>query len=329
MYDADNIDVKLKQGFQSLFPEYATLLNQATSQEQIISLHNSFIEERKKALATAIKATNISDSRNPKSPIALTQEEYENLINATGDDIKYRIQALLDGLQRLKGMENDQIEHVAAQMIVTGILGIGVESTTAALAIAGGGEIIEAYIALAALTSTTVAVVIAVVCLVIIAIIIPLIYFMEKPANALILLINELDKPLVFANDFNVHGKPTYFTETINNAVIFPDRKFVTAGFIGSQKLDSALYGTQYGFTMKYGHTDTQFTFGVECPLSSLYTDNNCFCAFDKNAQEAAELTAQNNKQFWETEKDGIKLSIRCNSKSGSLAYYVARAYHV
>ncbi|CAM5594407.1 putative protein OS=Lysinibacillus sphaericus OX=1421 GN=LS41612_14030 PE=4 SV=1 [Lysinibacillus sphaericus] len=89
MYDADNIDVKLKQGFQSLFPEYATLLNQATSQEQIISLHNSFIEERKKALATAIKATNISDSRNPKSPIALTQEEYENLINATGDDPKY------------------------------------------------------------------------------------------------------------------------------------------------------------------------------------------------------------------------------------------------
>ncbi|CAM5594350.1 putative protein OS=Lysinibacillus sphaericus OX=1421 GN=LS41612_14030 PE=4 SV=1 [Lysinibacillus sphaericus] len=38
-------------------------------------------------------------------------------------------------------------------MIVTGIIGIGVESTTAALAIAGGGEIIEAYIALAALTS--------------------------------------------------------------------------------------------------------------------------------------------------------------------------------
>lgn len=103
--------------------------------------------------------------------------------------------------------------------------------------------------------------------------------------------------------------------------------KYPVAGFIATEKREKALVGAQYGFTMRYGSTDTNFSFGVESLLTSMMTDNNCYCAIDESAKTVAEKTANKNKQFREAEKEGIKSSIRCNSGSGSIAYYVARAY--
>ncbi|QDQ02168.1 hypothetical protein FOH38_17650 [Lysinibacillus fusiformis] len=328
MHTTIDIDLKLKQGFRSLFPDYATKLEKATSQEEINKLQAIFIEERKQALADALgKDISELEASDQTAPIPLKKETYEILINATGDDIKRQIHVIIDGLERLKGMENDEAGLVTAQILLSGVLGIGFLSTSTVVAKLAVGAA-EAIAALAGVSVATVGVVVAVAALVIVAIIIPIIYFMKKPANAIVLLINELDKPLTFVSDHNVHGKPMLMTTPIPEGVEIPGvAKYPVAGLIATEKRDSALVGTQYGFTMKYGNTGTNFSFGVECPLTSISTDNNCYCAIDESAKTVAERTSDKNKQFWEAEKDGLKLSIRCNSGSGSIAYYVARAF--
>jgi hypothetical protein len=323
-----DIDIKLKKGFRSLFPDYATKLEKAISQEEINKLQDEFIEEREQALADAlgkhITELKVSDQM---APIVLKKETYETLINATGDNIKRQIHVLIDGLERLKVMEKDETSFVTMKILLSGVIAIGGIAGNAAVRNLAVGAT-ETVAALAGVTIATVGVVVAIAALVVVAVIIPIIYFIKKPANAIVLLINELDKPLTFVNDHNVHGKPMLMTTPIPQGIEIPGiAKYPVAGFIASQKQDNALVGTQYGFTMRYGSTDTNFSFGVECPLTSLMTDNNCYCAIDENAKTVAEKTTNKNTQFWETEKDGFKLSIRCNSRSGSIAYYVARAY--
>ena len=328
MYTTIDIDLKLKQGFRSLFPDYAIKLEKATSQEEINKLQAEFIEESKQALADALgKDITELEASDQTAPILLKKETYEFLVNATGDDIKRQLQVLIDGLGRLKSMEKEDAGIVTAQILLSGALAIGGLSGSAAInSLAVGAA--EAVAALAGVTVATVGVVVAIAALVIVAVIIPIIYFMLKPANALVLLINELDKPLTFVKDHNVHGKPMLMTSPIPEGVEIPGAgKYPVAGFIATEKREKALVGTQYGFTMRYGSTGTNFSFGVECPLTSMMTDNNCYCAIDESAKTVAEKTANKNKQFWEAEKEGIKLSIRCNSGSGSIAYYVARAY--
>ncbi|WLR51288.1 hypothetical protein LC040_19460 [Bacillus tianshenii] len=328
MHPAIDIDLKLKHGFRSLFPEYAKQLEGAKSQQEVQKLHTAFVEEKKQALAEALgkDLSELKDS-DQTAPIPLKQETYEILKNATGDEIKRQLHVLIDGLQRLKGMEDDDAGVVTAQILLSGALGIGALSTSTVVAKLATGAV-EAIAAFTGVTVATVTAVVAVASLVIVAVIIPIIYFMEKPANAIVLLINELDKPLVFAGDHNIHGKPMLMTTPIPEGVVIPDvATYPVAGLIATEKRDNALVGTQYGFTMQYGNTGTKFSFGVECPLTSIYSDNNCYCAIDESAKTVAERTTDKNKQFWEAEKDGFKVSIRCNSGSGSIAYYVARAY--
>lgn len=328
MHITHDIDFKLKKGFRSLFPDYAAKLEKATTQEEINRLQSEFIEERKQILAETLgKDITELEASDQTAPIPLKEDMYKNLINATGDDIKKQLHILIDGLERLKGMEKDEAGSVTAQILVSGALGIGLlaTSTVAGRLAAGAAEAVAAF---AGVTVATVGTVVAIASLVIVAVIIPIIYFMAKPANAIVLLINELDKPLNFVGDHNVHGKPMLMTTPIPEAVVIPEvATYPVSGLIATEKRENALVGTQYGFTMQYGNTNTRFSFGVECPLTSLYKDNNCYCAIDESASTVADMTTKKNKQFWEAKKNGFKLSIRCNSGSGSIAYYVARAY--
>jgi hypothetical protein len=171
-------------------------------------------------------------------------------------------------------------------------------------------------------------------------ILIPLVYFMVKPATCIIFLINELPLPdeeedqekynkLFWEGDYNVHGKPTLLTREIPGALRTPSqRKYPFGGLYATAKHDDALFGTQFGFVMKYRGAENdpfvRLTFATECPLTGV---NNCYCAFDESAESAARETARRKEQFFEARKDGLTLSIRCNSSSGPVAWYVARLY--
>lgn len=320
------LDHKLKVGFRNLFPEYAKQLEGAKSQDEINILHKKFINEAKLNLANVLgkELSELTDT-DQTAPIPLSKEQYEILINATGDTLKNQLHVLIDGLDRLKGMEKDDAGLVTAQIVLSGALGIGLLSTSSVIAALATG-VAEAAAAFAGVTVATVGLVCAVAVVVIVAILIPIIYFMTKPANCIVLLINELDKPLTFKTDFNEHGKPMLMTSPIPAGIVIPGAgTYPVAGFIATEKLSGALIGTQYGFTMEYDGID--LSYGVECPLTSIYVDNNCYCAIGESAKSVANTTDSKNKQEWTDTKNGISVSIRCNSGSGSIAYFVARAY--
>ncbi len=323
---AQAIDHKLRVGFRTLFPQYAKELDAAKSQAEINTLHSRFVLECQQKLEAALAKSNLAGQETDQTAcIPLSSETYETLIHATGDTIKNQLHVLLDGLERLKGMEDDDAGLVTAQIILSGALGVGLLSTSTVVVKLATGAV-EAVAAFAGVEAATVGVVCAVVALVIVAVLIPIIYYMEKPALTIALLINELDKPLVFQDQYNVHGKPTLITTPIPNGVVIPDvGTYAVAGFIASQKRDEALVGTQYGFTMKYDNVT--LAYGMDCPLTGIYKDNNCYCAFGETAQTAAEKTDKSNVQYSEARQGNLNLSIRCNSGSGSIAYYVARAY--
>lgn len=316
----------LKTSFRSVYPEYATLLDSAKSQGEIRTLQNKFLLEAQQNLAKALnKKPEDLLATDQTAPFALTQKQYENLINATGDVIEQQLHIILDGTARLKSMEKDDAATLTAQLIISGVVALGVIAFKAAESelIVGAVETAAAY---AGVEVATVGVVCAIAAIVIVAILIPIIYYMEKPANCIVLLINELDDELAFKSDSNVHGKPMLMTSPIPEAVIIPDvRTVATAGFIATEKKEDALVGTQYGFTFSY--KNTELTFGVECPLTGIYVDNNCYCGVGISAHDAAKKTDSLNKQSYSTSQGGISLSIKCNSGSGSIAYYVARAY--
>jgi len=328
-------DFQLKQTFRRVFPEYSQLLENAKSQDEIDTLKERFVSESKLELENAEKELRMTpgfseiesmvSATDQSAPIPLSSELYEILKNATGDTIKQQLQKLIDGLERLKNMNKDEPGLVTAQIILSGALGIGGLATSTVLQRLAARAVQNAA-AYAGVRIATVKLVCAIAVAVIVLVIIPIIYYMSKPANCIVFLINELDKPLNFDSDHNVHGKPSLMTTPIPNGVVIPDvGTYVVGGLIATEKKSSALVGTQYGFLMKYG--DTKLGFAVECPLTSLYEDNNCYTSFDMTAKEIAEKTAKENKQFHSVTKDGITLSLRVNSGSGSIAFYVARAY--
>ncbi len=323
-------DFELKKKFRNLYPEYASRLDAATA-DTFDETYEQIIAEAKENLQKALMAAGVSAENAANADqtccIPLSNEIYLKIIDARGDDLKNQLHVLLDGLERLKGMEKDDAGLVTAQILLSGALGVGLLSTSTVVAklVSRAAEAVAAY---AGVSAATVGVVCAIVALVIVAVLIPIIYFMEKPANCIVLLINETDQNLVFDSDYNVHGKPRLMTTPIPKGVVIPGvATYPVAGFIATEKRSKALIGTQYGFTMDYGNTGTKLSFGVECPLTSIYKDNNCYCAFNVSAQNAAEKTDELNKQESYAELNGLKLSIICNSGSGSIAYYVARVY--
>lgn len=106
---------KLKSSFGKVFPEYAKQLDKAKSQGEIKKLRKQFLAEAQANLAKALnKPIEKLSETDQTAPIALTTEQYNNLINATGDTIKNELHVILDGLARLKHMENDGNATVTA-----------------------------------------------------------------------------------------------------------------------------------------------------------------------------------------------------------------------
>jgi len=255
----------LKQSFRQVFPEFANRLDGARSQDEVSKIHAQLIQETQATLAKALnKSVGDLTATDQTAPIALTQKQYEILISASGDTIEQQLHVILDGTSRLKSMEQDDSAAITAQIVLSGVVALGGVACSAASSqlVAGAVETAAAYFGV---ETATVGVVCAIAAVVIVAIIIPIIYFMEKPANCIVLLINELDEDLTFLGDYNVHGKPMLMTTPIPQAVVIPGvRPVATAGFIATAKRDDALVGTQYGFTFKY--KDLDLSFGVECP---------------------------------------------------------------
>jgi hypothetical protein len=310
---------QLREAFEIAYPDYAKRLNAAKSQNEFDKAYSSIKAE---ALENAKPYLSAAEIEAGCPAIALTPGQFASLTNATGDSIEVQLTALLKTAQIITPDYSD--EQAAAQFILGGITAItGISFDAFGDDIKKGADMATSVIS--GIAEVGVPGIVAAVALSIVALIIPILYLMFKPASCLVALINETANTLKWVDDYNYHGKPVIRTDEIPAAVSFGENVYVACGIIQSDKRDGALVGTQYGFTYSGNHGDASF--GVECPLTSIFVDNNCYCAIDSTAQAAAKKTDELNALSHSTSKadPNLNLSIKCNSPSGYVAYYVAR----
>lgn len=326
----DQTEDQIKSSFRTLFPAFAGQLDLATDDAAIGKVVESLFTNAQAELSEQLTQAGFDKSDVTSSgAIFLSPWRYARLVKATGDVVKTELLDLIDSLQKLKGKEHAPKAEFAGAMVAAGVPAVmpitppATPSPPFVVAIEeGAGELAAAE---GGLATTPPGLVIAIVVLVVIAILV-LIWFMDKPSNCISLLINESDKALDFAGDHNVSGKPATITPFIPAAV--KDDKsalYPAAGFFVSDR-KAGFYGTQYGFSMK--HPVGHLAFGMCCTLTGVGGPNSCFCHVGGTAEHASIDTDKYRKQYYEDLHNGqIKISIRCNSKSGSPAYFIARAF--
>ncbi|TNE55254.1 MAG: hypothetical protein EP338_04640 [Bacteroidetes bacterium] len=316
--------IHLAAAFDSAYPEYSRQLKACKTEQELLTTYKKIKED-----AFEKARPYLADGDDPTGfpAIALTPQQYHNLSAATGSNIKVYVTAMINTAQAIK--PDFSVGQTVAQLIGGGITAIG---TIAGAAFGEGiiGGAVAAVAVAAGVEAVTVAGLVTLIAVAIIAVIIPILYFMLKPACCFTLLMNETNETINWVDDHNVHGKPVGHTPFINAAIDVPEPipgagKYVYAGLIQTDKKDAALVGTQYGFTYSYG--STKVNFGTECPLTSLYVDNNCYCSIDSTSETAANETDSKNVLSYSASVVTPKLdvSIKCNSASGYVAYYIAR----
>lgn len=337
--EAINADVRaqLKRQFEQLFPEQAKRLQaisdnmrQATATEK--ADYEAELDRIRADLFDIIGRKYgkvLGKNDDDGLAIQLRPEKYGEFVNARGSDIETKMLLLLDSLSRLQDVDKSNTDAVVATIIYGGLSAVTASAIAyiTKLVTDSAMELLPA--AFATVEFCTTSTIVTAVCVVVVMLIIPLIYFVEKPAVCIALVINELRQDLVFTEDYCVHGKRVTTTSRIPKITkLASGDTLYSAGLFASQKKDSALIGTQYGFTLKQQDIDkVKFSFGMGCPLAQ--GKNNCAVGFDQTAKSIAEDADRYQKQSDSQVKDEYELAINCNSASGSVAYYVVRVrYH-
>ena len=333
----DNI-MTVKERFEKLYPQQAQAFKNAKNDDEILLLKDQFVGEAINRLLAEIEKANLKDTINPSIlkdtnetvAVILTEKKYQDLINARGRAIETELVKLFDGVERLKELGTHDTEAIVYGLTTFGLGALGfVMSVDLVNNILVGLGLSEAiFTTLTTLGATIINIVVDIVVLSII----PLIYFMVKPAACNFVIINDLGVDLVIEAEKVVHGKVNVKTREI------PARskmsKIVRSGGIWStQKRDAALYGSQYGVVLKqekgqFGEDEpdnTRFAIAVECPLAD--GKNSCAVGINKTVDEISDEVDTHRKQDVSASNGTYGIEMRCNSGSGSLAYYVCRIF--
>ncbi len=332
----------LRQGFVKLFPEQTPRLDALyikyanASEKEVLQIEKEMELIQQEMLDEIVQKVRLSliQSENSKGKslkneqdeglaFQLKQELYNELIRASGDSIETKIVKLMDALQRLNNVDKSDAEAVLATIISGGFTSITVTGIMYLIkCLTAGDELLPA--AFAAVQVCTPELIINAVNIVLIIILLPLIYFINKPAACILLVINELRQDLEFVDEYCIHGKKAVTTQKIPKICFKENTPFYSAGFFAAQKKSGALIGTQYGFTLKQSDIDkVTFNFGIGCPLAK--GKNNCAVGCNQTSKSIAEDADKLQKQEDLFVMDEYEIDIKCHSSSGSVAYYIAR----
>lgn len=315
--------VALKSQFEEAFPEYAKRMESARNQEEAENIYQEIVSECYKNLRTAMSNGMLKEGEEA-FVTNIKQKDYERMLKARGSDIEYRVTKVLNSIETAKkAMDSGDAETAAALMLAGGVVALGAEACAmCGMAYKAGATTYAA--ALKALTSCWQGVLL-IASFIVTLVLIPIIYFIQKPATTVILLINDVDETILMIDKVNKHGKQLGFAKEIDPTDDGAPGRNV-GGFIATKK-DGALIGTTTGYHFQLEDSKKDFYIGVECPLSSLYGDNNCACSATGSAKEIADTTNSKNIQEDECSNGEYKCSIRCSGKGGSIAFYIARIY--
>lgn len=312
----------LQVAFDRAYPEYSNRLKACKNEQELLKEYKKIkldaLEKAKPYLAK-------DDDPTGFPTIALTPQQYNSFKSASDGNIQVYVTALLSTAQIIT--PDFSVGQTTAELLGGGITAIG---TIAGEAFGNGiiGGAVTAAAVAAGVSAVTVAGLVTLIAVAIVAIIIPILYFMLKPACCFVVVMNETNKELTWVDDYNVHGEPTGHSPSIPAAINIPppisgSGTYVYAGIIQTDKREDALFGTQYGFT--YSDGSNNINFGTECPLTTIDVDNNCFCDIGSTSVNAADQTDSENVQSYTASGSGLNASIKCNSESGYVAYYIAQ----
>ena len=334
---------KLKEKFTILFPEYAKLLESAKSEEEFDTIHTKLIDEQTKKFQKSVEyQSQLTDSLSKKKqpsvdagiPFSPSPELYDQLINATGDDIEDLINNILNTMYevaQLKPEDADSIKEALTREGILGLLGIVVGiaplAVSAAILAASGAALPIALPGFAAFAAVVIAAA-ALMCLVMV----PL-FFGLKPAACFMLLLNETGQDLIWKKSHNIHGKEIHRTNKISPPCILikgkVDKYYPSAGFFVTTKRDIASIGTTYATTVKCGKVECNF--GLKVPLNHTdgKSENSCRAIFYNDGTKFAAELADENPAILSSDDShyNLRCKIRCNSKKGQIAFYIARVY--
>ena len=328
MDEESNMRKTLEDNFSTLMKD----MNACSSQQEmrlvqkkhlLVHVNNLYRQTGKEEITHDLLESHIPHATT--APVSMTKDRHESFLNAEGDQIKLELNALLHGITKLKNADN--ADAMAAQMLEDGITAIGIESIVKLTEnLMTGVDLADAV--LNAIVDTTAAGSITVVIILVIAVIVPFFFYLQHSATGLLFLINELDKDIVFVEDYNVHGKEKVITSPIPAFIDVPNVGVLyNGGFIITTKRSWALIGSQYGVTYKIAGTDTMFQFGLCCPLSSYQGGHACYCDIGSSAKEVAEKVGHDKQLNDYAEKDGIKVEIKVSSRSGTNAFFIGRVF--
>ena len=322
--------LKLKEKFEALYPQYAKRLS-AASEADFDDVYESILAEKRNEVTKALKANRQnakckgSDNDDYYAPITLQPDEYKRCINAEGSGIEAIVKELMNKMDVLKKCsEEGNNELFAAQLNACGLAAITPAGFTEFVNSLNKGEKIAAAI-LSGVVVVGLFTIMGVLELLVLAVLIP-VFYMKKPAMAIIAVINELEEAVYYDSQYFNHGERVGITEGIPGAFILPSAGYYNLGFFTGSKKKNALYGVQGAYTLK-DNNDTKYTFGFDCPLSSIHVDNNCYCGINVSAKDASKKTDNENKQDFFADGDKHGMSIKCNSPKGSYAYYIGRIF--
>jgi hypothetical protein len=303
--------------FASAFPKHAAQFEKAQTDEERFAIYEDLLAFSKKQYMDLT-----GEDPQGSATYVLTPTQYQSLTQATGDQIAIQIQTIVNTLSLVQNMKDK--DQIAAQMFNAGVFVFSAAAVTAFNAgVTVGMAILDA--AAGAIATVGTAPVVALVVAVIVAVLVPFLYFMFKPAYTFVMLINQTDKALTWGGDYEVHGKLTNFVDTIPVPSVFTDKTLYTAGFVAGSKRDNALVGCQMGFIYQYD-SKTNFAYGVESPLTSIYVDNNCYCDFNVTAEQIANTTDSKNVLTSTATLNNFSSKITCANKSGDGAWCLAQA---
>lgn len=313
----------LKAQFKEAFPEYACRMEQASNQQEAERIYNQIVGECYLKMKKNFSNGMLRDG-SEGIVVYIKEKDCKKLIEAKGNDIEYNVSKILNSFCSVKkAMDEGDHEAAVGALLAGGVIAVGSEAI--GLCIIGLKAGATTYAAALKAITTCWGGVVSLVAFVVTLILIPIFYFMEKPANTIMLLLNETKETVELVDQHVAHGKQMTLAKEINGNE--DGQPGYNAGAFVCSKRDDALIGTATGYHFRLKDSNKDFYIGVECPLTSIYGDNNCYCSATGSAKEIVEQTSSKNKQSAEATNGNFKCSVKCNDKGGSVAYYVARIY--
>lgn len=312
----------LKGNFKILFPEVHARM---TAARDPFAEYFKIMEEYKGNLKSVCAELKIDypfgDADDVTGPVIIKGDDQADWDEAEGEDIEKLIQETLDGLERLQGLTDN--DDVAAQILLTGLMSVGAAmdtATTSEYVMAG----VEAAATLMGVEVATVGVVVGVAIVVVLCVVIPILYFTQKDAQAVLFVINKTESKYEWKRESIIHGKRVLYTDEVDGSIIFdpndPSKNRYAGGLYSYAKCDSALIGTQAAFQLQCG--DDVFNIGLSEPLNG---DSSILLSSGsgQNAVESAANDVGTKKKTTtaELKTENLNITAELYPRGGTLAW--------